>query len=89
MIGASYIHIMSSPEDRERKLSRLGRLFRRDLDVEIRREKANLRMSLTQDFEREIALAETCVSQDDYSGALYHRMMADMAHRILKDLEME
>jgi hypothetical protein len=37
--GASYILIMSSPEDRERKLNRLGRLFRRDLDVEIRHER--------------------------------------------------
>jgi hypothetical protein len=80
---------MSSPEERERKLNRLGKLFRHDLDVEIRWEKDNLRRSLTQDFEREIALAETCVSQEDFPGALYHRMMADMAHRILKDLEME
>jgi hypothetical protein len=44
---------MSSSEERERKLNRLGRSFRHDLDVEVRREKANLRKSLTQDFERD------------------------------------
>lgn len=54
-----------------------------------RRYSVKTSISLTEDFEREIALTETCVNQGDFSGALYHRMMADMAHRILKDLEME
>jgi hypothetical protein len=80
---------MSSPEERERRLNILGSSFGRDLDVEIRQEKGNLRNSLAQDFEREMVLAETCASRNDFSGALYHRMMADMAHRILKELEMD
>jgi hypothetical protein len=80
---------MSSPEERERRLNILGSSFGRDLDVEIRQEKGNLRNSLAQDFEREMVLAETCASHNDFSGALYHRMMADMAHRILKELEMD
>jgi hypothetical protein len=42
----------SSPEERERRLNNLGSSFGRDLDVEIRRERFNLREKLTQDFER-------------------------------------
>jgi hypothetical protein len=53
---------MSSPEERERRLNILGCSFGRDLDVEIRREKTNLRNSLAQDFEREMVLAEACAS---------------------------
>jgi hypothetical protein len=44
------------PEERERRLNNLGSSFGRDLDVEIRRIRINLREKLTQDFEREIAL---------------------------------
>jgi hypothetical protein len=80
---------MSSPEERERRLNILGSSFGRDLDVEIRREKTNLRNNLIQSFEREMILAEACARRDDFSEALYHRMMADMAHRILKELEMD
>ena len=79
---------MSSPEERERRLNILDSSFGRDLDVEIRREKTNLRNSLAQDFEREMVLAEACARRNDFSGILYHKMMADMAHRILKELEM-
>lgn len=79
----------SSPEERERRLNNLGSSFGRDLDVEIRREKINLRNKLTQYFEREIGLAEVCADRDDFAGALYHRVIADMAHRILKELEMD
>jgi hypothetical protein len=79
---------MSSPEERERRLNILGCSFGRDLDVEIRREKTNLRNSLAQDFEREMVLTEVCVGRNGFSGALYHRMMTDMTHRILKELEM-
>jgi hypothetical protein len=80
---------MSSPEDRERRLNILGSSFGRDLDVEIRREKVNLRNSLARDFEGEMVLAETYARRNDFSGTLYHRVMADMAHRILKKLEMD
>jgi hypothetical protein len=79
----------SSPEERERRLNNLGSSFGRDLDVEIRREKINLRNKLTQYFEREIGLAEVCADRDDFAEALYHRVIADMAHRILKELEMD
>ena len=78
-----------SSEERERRLNNLGNSFGRNLDVEIRREKNNLRNRLTQDFEREIDLAEVCASHDDFPEGLYHRVMADMAHRILKELEMD
>lgn len=81
-----------SSEERERRLNNLGSLgssFGRNLDVEIRREKNNLRNRLTQDFEREIDLAEVCARRDDFPEGLYHRVMADMAHRILKELEMD
>ena len=44
---------------------------------------------MIQNFEREMILAEACARRDDFSEALYHRMMADMAHRILKELEMD
>jgi hypothetical protein len=37
---------MSSPEERERRLNILGSSFGRDLDAEIRQERANLRKSL-------------------------------------------
>jgi hypothetical protein len=36
-----------------------------------------------------MVLAEACARRNDFSGALYHRMMANMAHRILKELEMD
>lgn len=78
-----------SSEERERRLNNLGNSFGRNLDVEIRREKNNLRNRLTQDFERKIGLAEVCASHDDSPEGLYHRVMADMAHRILKELEMD
>ena len=78
-----------SSEERERRLNNLGSSFGRNLDVEIRREKTNLRNRLTQDFEREIDLAEVCARRDDSPDGLYHRVMADMAHRILKELEMD
>jgi hypothetical protein len=87
--GGNLSKMSSSPEERERRLNNLGSSFGRDLDVEIRRERINLREKLTQDFEREIALAEACASRDDFAEALYHRVMADMAHRILKELEMD
>ena len=76
-------------EERERRLNNLGSSFGRNLDVEIRREKNNLRNRLTQDFEREIDLAEVCARRDDFPEGLYHRVIADMAHRILKELEMD
>ena len=79
----------SSPEERERRLNNLGSSFGSDLDVEIRREKINLRNKLTQYFVREIGLAEVCADRDDFAEALYHRVIADMAHRILKELEMD
>ena len=78
-----------SSEERERRLNNLGSSFGRNLDVEIRREKTNLRNRLTQDFEREIDLAEVCARRDDFPDGLYHRVMADMSHRILKELEMD
>ena len=31
--------------------------------------------------------AETCVYHDDFDGVLYHRFMAEMIHRTLKELE--
>ena len=47
----------SGSEERERRLNNLGSSLGRNLDVEIRREKNNLRSRLTQDFEREIDLS--------------------------------
>jgi hypothetical protein len=40
-------------------------------------------------LKEKIVLAEACAMRNDFSEALYHRMMADMAHRILKELEMD
>ena len=85
MSGASYY--MSSSAEREKRLSNLGKTIGTDLAEEIRREKATLRYSLSQDFVREVMLAEACASQRDFPGALYHRMTADMIHRTLNDLE--
>jgi hypothetical protein len=36
-----------------------------------------------------MVLAEACASHNDFSEASYHRMTADMAHRILKELEID
>jgi hypothetical protein len=41
-----------------------------------------------RDFEREILLAESFASRQDPTETVYHRALADMLHRILKDLEL-
>jgi hypothetical protein len=78
---------MSSSAEREKRLSNLGKTIGNDLDQEIRREKASLRYGLSQDFVREVMMAEACTSQRDFPGALYHIVIADMIHRTLNDLE--
>jgi hypothetical protein len=40
-------------------------------------------------LKEKMVLAEVCAMRNDFSEALYHRMMADMAHRILKEKEMD
>jgi hypothetical protein len=58
-----------------------------NLDEDISLSKDSLRNSLTYDFNREITSAEACATQGDFPGALYHRMMANLVQRTLKDLE--
>lgn len=78
---------MSESGEREKRLNNLGRTLGTDLDEEIRREKASLRSSLSQDFVREATLTEACASQGDFPGALYHRVVTHLIHRTLNDLE--
>lgn len=42
---------------------------------------------LSVDFNREITMTETYVYHDEFKGELYHRSMADMILRTLKELE--
>jgi hypothetical protein len=51
------------------------------------RNKDSLRISLSQDFVKEITLAEACIYHEDSDGASYHGFLADMIHRTLKELE--
>jgi hypothetical protein len=67
--------------DRERKLKNLRAAVGLGLDEEVKRNKSTLSKSLSVDFNKEITLAETCVYHDDFDGALYHGVVADMIHR--------
>jgi hypothetical protein len=60
----------------------LGKTLVTSLDEDIRREKASLRKSLTQHFEGEIALAETCAS------ASIPKYIISMQERISHSLNM-
>jgi hypothetical protein len=73
--------------ERERRLRNLSRAVGTGLDEEVKRNKSKLSKSLSQDFNREITLADACVYQEDFDGALYHGLVADMIHRTLKELE--
>jgi hypothetical protein len=79
---------MSSPSDRERKLSSLGRKLGHELDEDFRRAGNNIRDILSRDFDTEIALAEVFVDQNNLTQAAYHRAMAYAIHNTLRDLEM-
>ncbi|MGE5661327.1 MAG: hypothetical protein ACM3X1_03675 [Ignavibacteriales bacterium] len=59
------------------------------LEKEIERNKSSLKSSLSQDFGREITLADTYVYNGNFDGALYHGLIAHMMHRTLKELEQE
>ncbi|MGA7368027.1 MAG: hypothetical protein WBX01_02785 [Nitrososphaeraceae archaeon] len=79
---------MSSPVQRERRLSSLSRKMGRELDEDFRRGGNILKDILIRDFDREIALAEGFADQNDLTGAAYHRAMAYAIHNTLRDLEM-
>lgn len=73
--------------DRETRLNSLGMKLGRELEEDFRKEGSGLRERFVRDFEREILLAEAFASRQDPIETVYHRALADMLHRILKDLE--
>lgn len=79
----------STLKERVRSLKNLSEAVGAGLEKEIERNKASRRNSLIQDFSREITLANACVYNGDFDGALYHGLMSDMIHKALKDLEQE
>ena len=78
---------MNELVERERKLKNLRTAIGIGLDEEVKRNKDTLSKNLSVDFNREMKLAETCVYNDDFHGALYHGFVAGMIHRTLNDLE--
>jgi hypothetical protein len=73
--------------DRERRLRNLSDALGSWLEKEVEQNKAGLSNSLSQNFAREITLADTCIYRGDFDGALYHGLLADLIHDTLKDLE--
>lgn len=57
------------------------------LDKEVKCNESSLKKSMNLDFNKEITIAETCVYNDDFEGALYHGYLAEVIHRTLKELE--
>ena len=93
-----YEVLMSSLEDRARRLESLGTTLGRELDEDMRRLKADLnedmkklrgdlRASLIRDFEREMASAQDCVQKKDLEGATFHRLLASFTNSTLRELE--
>jgi hypothetical protein len=66
---------VSSPCERERRLSSLGRKLGHELDEDFRRVGNRLR-----DFDREMALAEVFADRNDLFEAAYHRTLAYAIH---------
>jgi hypothetical protein len=74
-------------EERERRLRNLSQAVGFGLLKEIERHKNSLSLALSEDFKREINLADKCVYIGDFDGLVYHGLIADMIHRMLKDME--
>ncbi|MGH9974825.1 MAG: hypothetical protein ACRD8Z_03175 [Nitrososphaeraceae archaeon] len=78
---------LSESAEREKRLKKISGTIGAGLHEEFKRNKDSLRSSLSQDFIREITLAEARVSHEDSQGVLYHGFKADMIHRTLDDME--
>lgn len=74
--------------ERETRLNSLGMKLGRGLEEDFQKEGSGLREMFIRDFEREILLAESFAGRQDPTETVYHRVLADMLHRILKDLEL-
>ena len=79
--------MMTGLVDRERRIRNLNDAVGKGLEEEIRGNKSSLGRNLSLDFNREMTLAEACVYNSDFEGALYHGFLARMIHRALKELE--
>lgn len=77
----------TAPEGRERRLRNLIDAVGSWLEKEAHRDRVSLSNTLSQNFAREIAMADTCVYNSDFDGALCHGITADLIHDALKDLE--
>jgi hypothetical protein len=79
---------MSSPSEREKRLSGLAKKLGRELDEDFRRAGNRLRDVLIRDFDKEMSLAEVFADRNDLIEAAYHRTLAYAIHNTLRDLEM-
>ncbi len=79
---------MSSPSERERRLSSLARKLGHELDEDFRRAGNRLKDVLIRDFDKEMSLAEVFADRNDLIEAAYHRTLAYAIHNTLRDLEM-
>lgn len=79
---------MSSPSERERRLSGLAKKLGHELDEDFRRAGNRLRDVLLRDFDKEMSLAEVFADRNDLIEAAYHRTLAYAIHNTLRDLEM-
>lgn len=68
--------MMTGLVDREKRLRNLNDAVGKGLEEEISRNKSSLGKNLSLDFNREMTLAETCVYNNDFEGALYHGFSA-------------
>jgi hypothetical protein len=78
---------MTNSSDRETRLNSLRLKLGRDLEEDFRKEGPNLKSWLIRDFEREILLAEGFALQENPVETVYHRVLAEMIHRTLNDIE--
>jgi hypothetical protein len=74
----------SSAEDRMGRLKSLNQTLD---DNNIRQDKASMMKQLSQEFDRQLQMADKCVSANDIGGAEAHRLIAESIQQILATFE--
>jgi hypothetical protein len=72
--------------DRIRRLEVFDKVFGQHLDKRLQEEKSIFKTTLSENFDRQILLAEEYAKSEDYPAAWLHRQIADKIYEILKDL---
>jgi hypothetical protein len=78
---------MSSSTDRVTRRNSLRLKLSRDWNEDLRKEGSCLKEWFIRDFEKEMLHQVAFAGRQDPVETVYHRVMAEMIHRILKDFE--